>query len=184
MSNEPSKPDLFPANETPPFEPTQDRPSSMAKKGLFIAALIALLAAGVWIAGDYAVRVFLYPPSTDGRCFILEPSDCRTLTVDGVEERSGVTIPPGAEVVAASSFSAFVAQRLDALLAIPSDTEVGLTGAFEPMAGDIQDSRALTLLNRVDVTTVDAAFENVSTGVTVWYGQKGDQRYVAITMSR
>lgn len=184
MPKEPSETDLFPASEAPPFEPMQGRPSSIAKKGLFIAALIALLAAGVWLTGEYATRTFLFPPSTDGRCFILEPSNCTTLTADGVEEHTGVTIPAGSEVVTASSFAAFTAQRVDALLAIPSDTEVGLAGAFEPMAGDIQDPRAITLLDRVDVTTVDSAYEDPSTGVTVWYGQEGDQRYVAITMSR
>ncbi|MFV0434189.1 MAG: hypothetical protein ACK5LO_09440 [Leucobacter sp.] len=94
---------------------------------LITAAVLGLIGAGV-----LAWNTLIYVQTDHGSCLIFDPSACRSLTYETVEQDSSVALPEGSRILDSGSISAFASSRTWATVEIPEDTDLRFDPGYEP----------------------------------------------------
>lgn len=93
--------------------------------GLVVTAVLALIGAGA-LAWSHLV----YTPSDRGSCLIIDSSQCRSLSVQSIEEAGFVTLPEGTTIVKSGAGSVFLRSGAWTLVELPEHGEIMLDGRY------------------------------------------------------
>lgn len=111
-----------------PEERHAKRHSLRARLALMGGAVIAVVVL-VW-GGGFVFRFVTFPPFESGRCFVLWPTWCISLSETWIEDTADVQLPPGSRIVESGSSENFFGAGMSALVRLPSDAEVELGSGY------------------------------------------------------
>lgn len=166
---------------------TVEEPDSSKRAGgrlriLLLVAVLAVAGIGVgWVATKY-VENLLFPTVDGNRCAALAPGNCTDLSLQKVEQLSGVDLPDGSEVVNASSTSKFAARSLYALIQLPHGSTFTPPPGFESRTGGPPSTTIINMFEGVGVTRASSGWINPENGVSVWAADEGT--YLVVTYNR
>jgi hypothetical protein len=149
-----------------------DVPQSRLRPARMLVSLLAfvvLCAAVLGLGGTLLYRTILMAPGEDGRCFILDPTWCISLSQKRIEEAAAIRLPLGTEVIDSGSSKALLSGTTFAVIRYPNGTVPVLQPGYTPVAlaasglnDEIPDP-----LSEHDITAITA----------VWEGSPGGSRY-------
>jgi hypothetical protein len=90
---------------------------------LVVASVLALIGAGILVW-----NFLVYHQTDRGSCLVFDPSECRSLSLAGVEEAGKLSLPEGTRVLDSGSGSFLLSSGSWATVELPVGAEILLDG--------------------------------------------------------
>ncbi|GAA1621053.1 hypothetical protein [Leucobacter chromiireducens] len=139
---------------------------------LSVAAILALVG-----AGSLAWNFLVYHPTERGSCLISNPQECKSLTVETIEDMGHVSLPQDARVLRSGSSKTLKSATSYAVVELPGDSELILNSNYRETKSDGTAPAYVRDAGLVSVDTAAAFTEssNVIRKVFVGSGEGGER---------